>query len=198
MHIFSLKLENASHEEIGQVVAAFSRLTRLKILNLVEGLRYFRDPWTELHDRAFRKLFTNMKELEEVDILFPENRAVNVDEVIETLVHNSPSVRSIRMMHAAMTDASLQSLSRLTGLHRLANRSYRRRSDMTTEGILSLLRGGSRNVLRKVELPVSVLLDSKQIRAEGELMLEETGRTFHEEFGFVSGAEAAVCTLRIC
>ena len=188
LSINGLKFESGSPEEIGQLVAALSRFTRLKSLILVGNYGFFHDQWTNLHDQAFRKLFTNMKELEEVDITFPEHGVVNVNEAIETLVH-SPSVRSIRMIYARMTDAGLRSLSRLKGLQRLDIRSYKRYSNMTTEGILSLLRGGSRSVLRDLDLNMSVSPDLDQIRAEVDLMQEETGRTFKVEAGPVSSAE---------
>ena len=59
---------------------------------------------------------SNMKELEEVEITFPKGRVVNVDAVIERLVQNNPSERSISMIDSEMTDDCLHSLSRLTGL----------------------------------------------------------------------------------
>ena len=139
LHI-DLELETKSHVEIEQLVAACSRLMQLKSIYLDFGYAYFQDEFTDLHDGAFSKLFTNMKKLEEVDILFPMFEEVNVDAAIETLVHNSASVSSIRMRDGRMTDASLHSLSRLTGLQLLAIRSSGRHSDITTEGILSLLR----------------------------------------------------------
>ena len=178
LHITFLELENGSHEEIKRLAAALSRLTRLKSLILIEGLRYFYggDQWTELHNQALSLLFTNMKELKEVDITFPEH-AVNVDAVIETLVHNSPSVSSIRMDNSKMRDASLHSLSRLTGLQHLTLRSLEVLSNITTEGILSLLRGGSRKCLQYLELSVALSPNLEQIRAEGQLMQQETGRS---------------------
>ena len=195
---FGFDMAMGSPNGIEQLVAAFSRFTRLRSIMLVDGFRFFpADWWTDQHDRPFSKLFTNMKELEEVDITFPDYSAVSVDTAIETLVHNSPSVRSIRMIYAGMTDAGLHSLSRLTGLQRLVIRSYRRISLITTEGILSLLRGGSRNVLRILKLNMSVSPDFDQIRAEVEHMREETGRTFTVEAGSVPSAEIIIYTLRI-
>ena len=173
LHIDDLFLDTGSPEEIEQVIAAFARFTRLKSLVFVEVFRCFAGQWTELHDQAFSKLFTNMKELEEVEITFPEGSAVNVDSAIETLVHNNPSVRSITMHNARMTDAGLRSLSRLTGLQHLDIESLKRRSNITTEGILSLLRGGSRNGLRDVKLSISDIFFS-EIRAEVQLMQQET------------------------
>ena len=121
-------------------------------------------------------LFTNMKELEEVDITFSKHRRLTVDSMIKTLVHNCLSLRSMMMKYARMTDAGLHSLSRLTGLQRLVIRDYRWQSDITTEGILSLLRRGSRNFLRDLDLKVSVLPDFDQIRSEGQLVQQEKGR----------------------
>ena len=99
-----------------------------------------------------------------------------MDAAIETLVNNSPAVRSITMHNTRMTDAGLRPLSRLTGLQHLSFRSYKRKCDITTEGILLLLRGGSRKVLRELAMDVSVLPDFEQIRAEVQLMQQETGR----------------------
>ena len=178
LRIISLAFGSGSHEAIEQLVSALSRLTRLKSLILVNGLRSFLPrQWTDLHDRAFSRLFTNMKELEEVGIAFTLLYRVNVDSAIETLVHNCPSVRSIRMEDAVMTDASFRSLSRLTGLQHLDIGSSRKGNGITTAGILSLLRGGSRNVLRDLKLKVSVLPDKAQILAEGQLLQQETGRS---------------------
>ena len=182
LHITDLCLYNRSPEEMEQLVAAFSRLTRLKSLILEDGLRDFPARlWSDLHDAALSKLFTNMKGLEEVDITFPEHRRVNVDAMIEMLAHNCPSMRSIRMSYARMTDAGLRSLSRLTGLQHLDIRNWRWQSLITTEGILSLLRGGSRNVLRDLELKVSVSPDLDPIRAEGQLIQQETGQSLSVE-----------------
>ena len=66
LHIVHVRLENELPKEIGQLFAAFSRFTRLKCLILVGGFRYF----PAGHDRAFNRLFANMKELEEVAIRF--------------------------------------------------------------------------------------------------------------------------------
>ena len=177
LHIDYLIWLTGSHEEIGQLFAALSRFTRLKSLILAVGCKTFRGQWTELHDRPFSNLFTNMIELEEVEITFPLDNAVDMDAVIETLVHNCPSVSSITMNYARTTNVILHSLSRLTQLHHLVFRSYMGQSKITTEGILSLLRGGSRNVLRDLELHTSVPPDLGQIRAEGQLMRQETGRS---------------------
>ena len=166
LQIDYIKPETGSHEEMEQLVAALSRFTRLKSLILVEGFTFSPGQWTELHDRAFSQLFKDMTELEEVDIKFPQNGVVTVDAAIETLVL-SPSVRSITMHYARMTDAGLHSLSRLTGLQHVDIASFWRKSDITTEGILSLLRGGSRNVLQDLKFNVSVMPDLDQIRAEG-------------------------------
>ena len=185
LQIDYLEFETGSPEEIEQLVAAFSRFTRLKCLILDEGLSYFYfgDQWTELHDQALSLLFTNMKELEDVYFALPKDRMTNVDALIETLVHNNPSVRSIRMEYAQMTDASLHSLSRLTGLQSFGHGHFELQNGITTEGILSLLRGGSRNVLQELELKVTVLVrpDEDQIRAEGNLMQQETGSLFSFE-----------------
>ena len=177
LHIDYLIWLTGSHEEIGQLFAALSRFTRLKSLILAVGCKTFPGQWTELHDRPFSNLFTNMIELEEVEITFPLDNAVDMDAVIETLVHNCPSVSSITMNYARTTNVILHSLSRLTRLHHLVFRSYMGQSKITTEGILSLLRGGSRNVLRDLELHTSVPPDLGQIRAEGQLMRQETGRS---------------------
>ena len=179
LHITYLHLRSTSHEEIGQLVAVVSRFTRLKDLSIYYG---FDDhvQWTELHDQAFSKLFTNMKELEVVKIDFPKDVAVNVDAAIETLVRNSPFVRSITMHDSEMSDAGLHSLSLLTGLHQLeitTSTIYRLQNNVTTEGILSLLRGGSRNCLRDLKLGVAVSPDSVMIRAEADLIQQETGLT---------------------
>ena len=176
LQITFLKLETKSHEEIEQLAVALSLFTLLESLSLEDGLRYFpTHRWNDLHDGAFSKFFINMKKLEEVDIRFPFFEQVNVDAAIETLVNNSPAVRSITMHNTRMTDAGLRPLSRLTGLQHLSFRCYRRKCDITTEGILLLLRGGSRNVLRDLKLSM-VPPDFEQIRAEVQLMQQETGR----------------------
>ena len=177
LHIDDLELESRSHQEIENLVSALSRLTRLKSIVLARGLRYSMGQWSEQHDEAYSKLFTNMKDLEEVDIKFPRNHALNVDVAMETLAENSPSVRSITMHNARMTDTGLRSLSRLTGLQLLDIGCPGRHSDITTEGILSLLRGGSRKVLRDLKLHILVLPDFGQIRSEGQLMQQKTGRS---------------------
>ena len=184
LHIL-LELENGSHEEIEQLVAALSRLTQLKSL-IIMSTFVMNGQEIELHDRSFSRLFTNMKELEEVDIAFPEHSIVNVDAAIETLVHsrfetlvhNCQSMRSITMHNVRMTDAGLYSLSGLRGLQCLSIGNVHSQNDITTEGILSLLRGGSRNVLRDLELRISVMTDLDQIRAEGQLMQHESGLLF--------------------
>ena len=109
-----------------------------------------------MHDETFDKLFSNMMELEEVCIKFAEDCDVDVDAAIETLVQNNPSVSSVFVQNAQVTDDSLYSLSRLTGLQTLLIRNCSWIYDITTEGILSLMRGGSRNVLRELQLIVTV------------------------------------------
>ena len=78
-----------------------------------------------------------------------------------------------------MSDAGLHSLSLLTGLLEITtSTNYRLQNNVTTEGILSLLSGGSRNCLRDWKLNVAVLPDLKKIQAEVDLIQQETGRTF--------------------
>ena len=74
LHMDDLFFVTESHEAIEQLVAACSRFTRLKRLILGRGLRFFPgcSYWIKLHDQAISQLFTNLKEMVEVDILFPE------------------------------------------------------------------------------------------------------------------------------
>ena len=156
--------------------AACPRLEKLRTsLTRHSCLQLYQE--TELLDRAICRLLTNRKELKEVDFAFPVLSVLDVDAVMETLAHNCLSMRSIRMDDARMTDAGLRSLARLTELQRLKIRSSSTHSDITTEGLLSLLRGGSRNVLQDLKLFVSAKPDLDRIRSEGQLMQQETGRS---------------------
>ena len=96
------------------------------------------------------------------------------------LVQNCPSVRSITIHNSGMSDAGLLSLSRTTGLQQLeiVIECDSSQEETTTEGILSLLRGGSRNVLRDLELSLAVSPDLEKIQAEADLIQQETGRAF--------------------
>ena len=125
-----------------------------------------------------------MKQLEEIDICFPPKMDGTVDAAIDRLVCNNPCLTHISLTDARVTGASLVSLSRLTGVRRLSFGLFSTsQSEFTTDDILTLLRGGSRQVLQLLEVHLKGYIRSRQdkrrIKAETKVMEQEMGCKFY-------------------
>ena len=173
MQYLIVRFAQRTLEEIEAFVAAVSQMTQLKELEL-EFLMFdfpIVDP-----EHLLTNLFSSMKHREELKICFPYKMDGTVDGAIDRLVRNNPRLAHIDISNAIVT-ASLVSFSSLTGLQSLV--LWRDRTNMpefTTDNILTLLRGGSRQVLRSVSLCPRSRPDKGRIEAEVKIMGQEMGK----------------------
>ena len=163
-------------QEIETFIATVSRMTQLKELKLAE-MRC--DTSLINPDLLFIELFSNLKQLEKIDIWFPSKMSGTVDRAIDRLVRSNPRLTHIRFTDASATAASLVSLSRLTALQRLTLWLIgTNKPEPTTDDILTLLRGGSRQVLQYVRVDMRSRPDQERIEAEVKIMEREMGCIF--------------------
>ena len=168
-------------EEVEMFATAISRMTQLKDLKL--NWKRFDTPVVN-PDHLLTKLFSNVMQLEKIDIRFPYGMDGTVDAAIDRLVCNNPRLAQISFENANITGASLVSFSRLTGLRRLLlwhNRTNR--PEFTTDNILTLLRGGSCGVLQCVKVSIRPRPDQVRIEAEVKIMERVMGCTFSVGIG---------------
>ena len=168
-------------EEVEAFVTAVSRMTQLKEIRWVHM-----DCDTSLinPDPLYTKLFNNMKQLEMIEVGFPSEMDGTVDAAIDRLVDNNPLLTHIDFNNASVTGASLVTLSRLTGVQVLSLRHFgTNKPEFTTDDILILLRGGSREVLQYLRLDMRSRPDQGRIEAEAKIMEQEMGCPFSVVFG---------------
>ena len=114
-----------------------------------------------------------MNHLEEVRLDSICN-CVTGNGIIARMASRNPKLRIISFHRIDLTNAALTSLAELQHLTDLSIHNNR---TMTTAGILTLLRGASRNVIRKLFISKQYV-DGVQVSSEISLMCEERGTTF--------------------
>ena len=157
-----LSLDVAFERE--DVVPAISNMKSLKSLKLA-GSKLGET------DGKLSSMFESLHHLEKVRLVAHQCRD---NGMIATLANQNPKLRHLFFNRINVTDADLTSLALLQNLTEIW--LYQGRN-ITTAGILTLLRGSSRNVIRKIVLSGDNV-DDDQVRSEISLMCEERGTTF--------------------
>ena len=122
----------------------------------------------------FSSIFDNMHDLEEVRFHHFACNSITGDAMIATLADQNPKLSRVSLKQICLTDADLTSLSQLQHLTYVkVSENY----NVTTAGVLTLLRGASRYVFRKIVV-LREKVDGDQLTSEIELMCEERGTTF--------------------
>ena len=164
---------------IEALVTAVSRMTNLKDLKLI--CRRFDTPI--VNPDPFTKLSSNMKQLEKINIELPTRMAGTIDGAIDRLVRNNPRLSHVQLCDANITAARLVSLSRLIGVQHLSFWYLgAKEPEFTTDDILTLLRGGSRQALHNLRLHTRSRPDEVRIYAELIAMEQDMGCTFSVVF----------------
>ena len=94
--------------------------------------------------------------------------------MIATLTNQNPKLLHVSFYRISLTDAALTSLAQLQ--HLTDVRLYQHRN-VTIAGVLTLLRGSSRNLIRKFIIG-KAKVDGDQLSREISLICEERGTTF--------------------
>ena len=162
-----LSLDVSFRVEIEDVVSAISKMKNLKRLTLPDY------GWGETPD-TFSSIFDNMHHLEDVRFCAHVCRNEQDDRMITTLANHNPKLQYAIFAKVHVTDAALMSLAQLQH-HIEVSLSYG--SKVTTAGVLTLLRGSSRNVIRKF-FAFKGNLDYDRVTSEIRLMSEERETTF--------------------
>ena len=153
------------------VVTAISKMKNLKILKLTDsGL-------SEAGD-ALSSIFDDMHHLEKVRLVSYFN-CFTGDAMISTLANQNPKLSDVNFDQIHLTDAALTSLAQLQHLTDVEIIQRDQKQKVTTAGVLTLLRGSSRNVIRKFRVS-GEKVDGDQVSREISLMCEERGTTFDE------------------
>ena len=153
--------------EIKYVVFAISKMKNLTSLTLTE-FGYFGK------DDTFSSIFDNMHHLEHVRL---SDHVCQSDRMIATLANQNPKLSNISFRRIGLTDAGLTSLAQL---QHLTNVSISYDEKVTTSGVLTLLRGSSRNFFRKLSFDKEMVTRTSVTR-EIRLMCKERGTTFRSQ-----------------
>ena len=169
--ILSLKVCVKADEE--NVMSAISRMRNLKRLKYTSDRRY--DPHNMLSS-----LFDNMHHLEAVHLVVHDDS--NQDRMIATLANQNPKLTHIDFDGIRVSDAGLTSLAQLQHLTdiRISHTGHQRRR-VTTAGVLTLLRGSSRYVIRNFFIDCKQRLTGSQVESEIKRMCDERFATFRSK-----------------
>ena len=175
--MLSLEVGFLRQSERKDVVSAVSKMKNLKSLKLTDS------GWSEADDTltTLSSIFDNMHDLEKVR-LHSDHNCFTGDAMISTLVNQNTKLSHISFVRIHLTDAALTSLAQLQHLTKIRIQKSKK---VTTAGVLTLLRGSSRNVIHKF-LVHTEQVDHDQVTSEIRLLCEEQGATFdtHDTRGF--------------
>ena len=166
-----LSLEVEFHQGKKAVASAISKMKNLKSLILTDS------GWGEANE-TLSGIFDNMHHLEKVQLLCDCRSKVD-DRMIATLANQNTMLSDVFFYRITLTDADLTSLSQLQQLTDI--RIYHSQK-VTTSGVLTLLRGSSRNVIRLFMISRKKV-NFDQVTREISLMCEERGTTFDASRG---------------
>ena len=161
-----LSLDSGPHGE-SNLVAAVSRMRNLKSLK-------FKYNVSAHPDGSLRSIFDNMIHLEKVHFHAYAYGFRKEDEAIATLVNQNPKLSHVYLNGIRVTDAAVTLLAQLQHLTDVTV-SFGHR--VTTAGVLTLLRGASRIIVRNITI-FKANVDGKQVTREISLMCKERDTTF--------------------
>ena len=162
-----LSLDIDLTRERKDVLCAISKMKNLKSLKLSD------DAGDESFG-PFSSVFDNMHHLEKVKLVACGCRDEHDDRMMATLASQNPMLSDINFHRFRLTEAALTSLAQLQHLTDIC--LYQTQS-VTTAGVMTLLRGSSRNTIRKFSFDKENV-DGGQVTREISLMCEERGTTF--------------------
>ena len=148
------------------VLSAISKMKNLKCLKL-------NDEEGGETDGKLTSIFDNMHHLEKVRLFAYDRHGEQDDGMIATLANQNPKLWRVNFNQINVTDAALTSLAQLQHLTDVCLFSEKK----VTSGVLTLLRGASRNVIRHFKVDPKKV-DGDQVTREFSLMSEERGMTF--------------------
>ena len=126
-----------------------------------------------------------MHHLEQVKLVAHDYRNEQDDGMIATLANQNPKLSHVYFHGIGLTDADLTSLAQL---QQLANVRLFIGEKVTTAGVLTLLRGSSRNMIRKFAVR-GENVDGDQVTKEISQMCKERRTTFEKRETFYFDCE---------
>lgn len=172
-----------SHPEIA-AAGIWEMLDGLKMLtNLKEIRLQFRNSydWND-HKKAWDTLFYNYHHLTEVHI-WGNEKAINFDEAVRNLVRGNPQLKIFDLTAFWVTDAALTHLAELTHLEKLI--LIHSSNEITADGVLTLLRGSSRNVIREIQVRHNdAMFPAAPFLSELMLIAQVTGKLLDVDSGY--------------
>ena len=139
----------------------------------LKSLKLTEKGWGEARG-SFSSIFEHMHHLEEAQLFAYSYGIEQDDRLIATLVDQNPKLSHVFFYQISLTDADLTSLAQL---QQLANVRLFIGEKVTTAGVLTLLRGSSRNMIRKFAVR-GENVDVDQVTREISQMCKERGTTF--------------------
>jgi hypothetical protein len=163
---------------IREMLEGVKMLTNLKVMRLL-----FRDPYKWIdRNKAWDSLFNNYHNLTEV-MIFGNEKAIIFDEAVQDLVLGNPHLKIFDLRAFWVTDASLVHLAKLHHLLRLI--LTQSSNSVTADGVLTLLRGSSRKVIRYVQIHRNeYMFPADPFHAELMLIAQVTGKLLELESGY--------------
>ena len=131
-------------------------------------------------------MLSKLHQLEKVSIgINHDHNEEHGDKIINSLVQQNANLRDVRFANIHLTAAAYASLAQLHHLsHITLDMAYDVGGENPNVAVLTLLRGSSRNVIRKLKL-CNVRLDVDDVTREIQLMAQERGTTFERKDRFL-------------
>ena len=170
--------EEEEEDKLEEWVAAIARMVNLKELNIIAECEYMQEIPDVSYALSF--IFDRMHQLEKVSIYFSDdrNRGGNADTIMSSLVQQNANLSHIQFSGLIITAAAHESMAQLHHLSHITL-DMDRASEMTIDGVVTLLRGSSREVIREFKVS-STVGEVDRVTREIELMAQERGGSFEK------------------
>ena len=158
--------------------AVISRMSNLKELCVSGNLSPSPNRGVDLC-HALVSMFETLHVLEKVSIgINHDHNEGHVNSIITSLVQENANLRDVRFANIYLTAAAYVSLAQLNNLSNITlEMADNIRGENPTDAAITLLRGSSRNVIRKLKIS-NVFADVNMLTREVELIAQERGMTF--------------------
>lgn len=159
--------EEQAPESLDDLVRVVSRLVNLEKLDLTIGNHHWRPEYSE----KFATMVARMTQLRSFKLQLHRisgQYPLNLNAMVQKLASGNQNLEELHVRGVILTNASLETLSHLTQLRDVCFSSCLL-SAFTTDGILKLLKGGSKRVIRNIFLDKGLTVqrvDKKEVVSE--------------------------------
>ena len=178
---YDVNNEKDEEEELEACAAVIGEMINLTELSITVFLTDSSPKRRTDPSLALSRMFARMHQLEKVSITVSNDhsRKESGQMIMSSLVQQNANLRHVYFSGINITAAAYQLLAQLHHLSHITL-DMDRASEMTTDGVVTLLRGSSRRVIRMLKV-CCTCVEVDRVTREVELMAQERGVTFEEE-----------------